>query len=422
MNRPSAFCSRRPRTPWRLTAFLVLWLAGCASSRPGGDPADRFPAVDAVLLAAVENGRVPGAVVLVTTPDRVVYHRAVGEMAPGEPMRPDALFDIASMTKPITSLAALMLVEEGRLDLDAPASGFLPELAGREVLVRVDTTAGALETRPATREVTIRDLLRHTSGIGYAFSSYELLEAETYTDVSPRQGPLVHDPGARWTYGMGTAQLGWIVEAVAGEPLEAFLRRRVFDPLGMDDTGFGLSAADAPRLAATYQRAGGRLAATPRPAEIEPFPRGDGDLMSSALDFAAFMQLVLGRGERAGVRLLSEGSVAEMTRDQLGELGLTVVEQPGTDPARASPFPLGAGRDGFGLGFQVAVGAPDGRPDGALSWAGVYNTHFWIDPADGLGVVVLTQTLPFYDPAVVGVVRDVERALYGVGPTEGDGG
>ena len=399
-----------------------LWLAGCVSSQASGDVTDRFPAVDAVLAAAVADGRIPGAVVLVTTPDRVVYHRAVGDLAPGEPMRPDALFDIASMTKPVTSLGVMMLVEEGRIGLDEPASVYLPELAGREVLVRVDTTAGALETRPATREVTVRDLLRHTSGVGYAFSSYELLEAEAYTDVSPRMGPLVHDPGARWTYGMGTAHLGWIVEAVTGEPLEAFLRRRIFEPLGMDDTGFGLSAADAPRLAATYQRAGGRLAATPRPTEIEPFPRGDGDLVSSAPDFAAFMQVVLGRGERAGVRLLRPSSVAEMTRDQLGELGLTVVEQPGTDPARASPFPLGAGRDGFSLGFQVAAGSPDGRPDGALSWAGVYNTHFWIDPANGLGVVVLTQTLPFYDPAVVGVVRAVERALHGRAPRGGSGG
>ena len=398
-----------------MSVGCALWLAGCASSQASGDPTDRFPAIDAALAAAVEDGRIPGAVVLVTTPERVVYHRAVGEMAPGEPMRPDALFDIASMTKPITSLGVLMLVEEGRLDLDAPASGYLPELAGREVLVRVDTTAGALVTRPATREVTLRDLLRHTSGIGYAFSSYALLEAEAYTDVSPRLGPLVHDPGARWTYGMGTAQLGWIIEAVTGEPLGAFLRRRIFAPLEMGDTGFGLTADAAPRLAATYQRTDGRLAATPRLAEIEPFPRGDGDLVSSALDFAAFMQLVLGRGERAGVRLLSEASVAEMTRDQLSELGVTVVEQPGTDPTRASPFPLGAGRDGFSLGFQVAVDSPDGRPDGALSWAGVYNTHFWIDPANGLGVAVLTQTLPFYDPAVVGVVQDIERALYGTG-------
>lgn len=409
------------KSPALLTAALgcAFWLAGCASSRPPFEGApDRFRAVDDVLLAAVETGQIPGAVVLVTTADRVVYRRAVGEMAPGEPMRPDALFDIASMTKPLTSLAAMMLVEEGQIDLDAPASAYLPELAGREVLVRVDTAARAVVTRPARREVTVRDLLRHTSGIGYAFSSYELLEVETYTDVPARMGPLVHDPGARWTYGMGTAQLGWIVEAVAGEPLEVFLRRRVFDPLGMDDTRFGMSAADAPRLAATYQRTSGRLAPTPRPAAIEPAPQGDGDLISTASDFVAFVQLVLGQGERAGQRLLSEEAVAEMTRDHLGALGLTVVEQPGTDSTRAAPFPLGAGHDGFGLGFQVAAGSPDGRADGSLSWAGVYNTHFWIDPQSGVGVVFLTQVLPFYDPEVIGVLRAVERAVYGVASVE----
>ena len=419
--------NRPPRADGRArtaaaTLGCGLLLAGCVTAPHGWDAPARLARLDGVLAAAVTEGRLPGVVALVTTRDRVVYHRAFGLLDPaaGLAMRPDAVFDIASMTKPLTSLGVMMLVEEGRIGLDDPASDYLPELAGRGVLVRVDSSAGTLVTRPAAREATIRDLLRHTSGIGYAFSNHALLDVATHTDVPARMAPLVHDPGARWTYGMGTAHLGWIIERVTGLPLETFFQRRIFGPLGMADTSFSLSAADAPRLAATARRTDGRLVSLPRPGRIDGEAFGDGDLLSTAADVGAFMQLVLGRGERAGVRLLSEASVAEMTRDQLGGLGLTVAEQPGTDPARSASFPLGAGRDGFGLGFQVSAGNPDGRSDGSLSWAGIYNTHFWIDPASGVAVVFLVQVLPFYDPDVVAVLRDVERAVYAPVP-EGPG-
>jgi methyl acetate hydrolase len=350
--------------------------------------------------------------VLVTTRDSILYHRAFGVLDPaaGRPMTSDAIFDIASMTKPITSVAAMMLVDEGRLALDVPASTYLPELAGREVLVSVDSATGTVVTRPASREITIRDLLRHTSGIAYPFSNHELRAVDRFTDIPYRQWPLVHDPGTRWTYGMGTAQLGWIVENVTGMPLEEFFRRRIFDPLGMSETSFSLPAARTPRFMTRFRRRDGELVAGRRPDSISTAGAGDGDLISTATDYARFIQLVLGRGEWHGTRLLSEASVAEMTRDQLD--GLTVVEQPGASPGLSAPFPLGAGRDGFGLGFQVAVDGPDGRPDGTLSWAGLYNTHFWIDLEHGIGVLFLTQVLPFYDPRVIAALRAVERAIY----------
>ena len=403
------------RLPCRAVPLLLTAaLAACTTTpRWEPDPA-RCAALDRVLDAAVAHGRLPGVVALVTTADGVVYEHAAGVLDPvGDlPMRADAIFNIASMTKPITSLGVLMLVEEGRIALDEPASRYLPELAGREVLVAVDPDARTFRTCPATREVTVRDLLRHTSGIAYSFSNRELHELEQVTDLADRLQPLVHDPGARWTYGMGTAQLGWILEHVSGQPLEAFLRERILGPLGMDDTSFSVPAEKATRLAAVFRTKDGVRRARPRPASVEGEPRGDGDLYSTARDYARFVQLVLAGGQLGSVRLLSEARLAEMTRDQLE--GRTVVEQPAVMPGLAQAFPLGAGRDGFSLGFQVAAGDPDGRADGSLSWAGLFNTHFWIDPANGVGVVLLTQVLPFYDPQVIEVLREFERAVYGV--------
>jgi len=396
-----------------VAASLVCFLAGaCASPPPWALGEAREAALDAVLTEAVASGCVPGVVALVTTSDGVVYLRAVGVLDPtgAVPMRPDAIFDIASMTKPITSLGVMMLIEEGELGLDEAASRYLPELEGREVLVDVDPDAGTFRTRPATRAVTIRDLLRHTSGIGYSFTSRELLALDRCSDLPDRLQPLLHDPGTRWTYGMGTAQLGWILEQVSGQSLEEFLQARILGPLEMDDTSFYLPPEKAPRLAAVCRKMDGRWTAPARPASVEGLERGDGDLFSTATDYAKFIQLILGRGQRGGVRLLSEASVAEMTRDQLD--GLTVVEQPVAMPSLSAPFPLGAGRDGFGLGFQIAVDAPDGRPDGTLSWSGLFNTHFWIDPRNGIGVVLLFQVLPFYEPQVIDVLRRVERAVY----------
>jgi methyl acetate hydrolase len=396
-----------------IAAVGLLTLGGCSTSAPAWrfDTA-RERALDSVLDAAIRAGDLPGVAVLVTTRDSILYHRGFGVLDPvaGRPMGPDAVFDIASMTKPITSVAAMMLVDEGKLGLDDPASRYLPELKGREVLVSVDSASGTVTTRPATRDITVRDLLRHTSGIAYSFSNNDLRAVEKWTTISDRDAPLAHDPGARWTYGMGTAQVGWIVENVSGMPLEEFFRRRLFGPLGMNETSFSLPAARASRLMTRYRRRDGQLIPMPRPDSIATAGRGDGDLLSTATDYARFMQMVLGDGVWRGTRLVSEASMSEMTRDQLG--GLTVVEQPAAMPGLAAAFPHGAGRDGFGLGFQIAVAGPDGRPDGTLSWAGLYNTHFWIDRHTGIGVLFLTQVLPFYDSQVMAVLGAVERTLY----------
>jgi CubicO group peptidase (beta-lactamase class C family) len=326
-------------------------------------------------------------------------------------MRADAIFQIWSMTKPITSVGIMQLVEKGALELDAAAAEYLPELKDREVLVGIDTVAATFTTRPASRPITIRDLLRHTSGFGYAFASSELVQLDRVSGLSPREQPILHDPGERWTYGMGTAFLGWIIEAVSGESLPGFLSAQVLTPLGMDDTSFELAQADTGRFVATYRRVGDRLEGEPRPDPYIPTVRGDGGLLSTADDYAHFVQMILGGGVWRGKRVLSEASVAEMTRDQLD--GMVVEKQPGAIPAWSNDFPLGAGRDGFGLGFQISVGSEaESRPAGSLSWAGIENTHFWIDRQNDIGVVLLLQVLPFYDEKAINLLSNFERALY----------
>ena len=224
--------------------------------------------LDGVLADAVESDAVAGVVAIVTDVDSVLYRGAFGTMdaAHEEPMHEDAIFRIWSMTKPITSVALMMLVEQGLVDLDTPASSYLPELAGREVLVSVDEADSAVATRPASRPPTVRDLLRHTSGVGYTFSNPKLLAWTRASGAPVLSQPLLHDPGARWTYGASTYFVGRIVEKVSGESLGAFLRSHVFVPLGMDDTSFELPDSKMDRLVALHRRRGGWHSARRRSA------------------------------------------------------------------------------------------------------------------------------------------------------------
>lgn len=393
----------------------ALSLVAACTSNPSEGPLDAGAAssLDAVLSQAVEEGAVPGVVGLVTGRDSVLYRGAFGVMdaAGAVPMRPDAMFNIASMTKPITSVGVMILVERGEVSLDDAVSTYLPELAGREVLVSVDSTNSRVVTRPPTRPITVRDLLRHTAGFGYTFSSPELLAWTRVSGLPQLQQPLLHDPGERWTYGSSTWFLGELIEAVSGESLDRFLDSRIFTPLGMGDTSFDTPAGAVDRRVSFYRRESGSLRGRPRAPSYQAQIRGDAGLISTADDYARFMQLILGDGEGGNIRLLSPEGIEEMTRDQLP--GITVLQQPDAQPGTSRPFPLGAGQDGFGLGFQVdAAENPTPRPPGSLSWAGLQNTHFWIDRENGLGVVLLTQLLPFYDDLVIDMLTSFERTLY----------
>ncbi len=371
--------------------------------------------LDRALAEALADSDLPGMVALVTSGDSVLYRRALGVTGVGssKPMVTDGIFRIHSMTKPITSLALMMLVERGEVDLDAPASRYLADLREREVLVSVDTTENRALTRPPSREITVRDLLRHTSGFGYTFSNHELLAMQENGGIGGRAQPILHDPGERWTYGVGTAFVGWIVEEVSKQALPDFLRAEIFEPLGMNDTSFNLGPSEIERLVDLTRRVDGVVTSGPRPDSLVGQGRGDGGLVSTADDYARFIQLILGRGERDSVRLLSEAAVEEMSRNQLE--GITVIEQPGAIPNLSRPFPpTGAGQDGFSLAFQVSTEeVEDRRRPGSLSWSGLGNAHFWVDPTTGIGVVLLFQIFPFYDEAVLGVMNRFERVLYG---------
>jgi len=399
-----------------LSIALVLAAACAAPDRPASLDADAAEALDGVLRQAVEVGDLPGVVALVTSRDGVLYQGSFGVMdaAGEEEMREDAIFRIFSMTKPVTSVGVMMLVEEGLIVLDEPASTYVPELVGREVLVNIDTTSSTVTTRPPDRPMTVRDLLRHTSGIGYTFASFELQDWAAATGQPVLEQALLHDPGVRWTYGASTYFLGRAIEEVTGQRLDQFLASRIFTPLGMTDTSYEPPESDYDRLVALYRVVDSRLEGVPRSGSFQPSVRGDGGLVSTAQDYARFIRFILGRGELEGVRLLSAATVDQMATDQLE--GITVTRQPGALPATSSAFPIGAGRDGFGLGFQVSAGEPEGRAPGSLSWAGLRNTHFWVDPANGLGAVFMTQVLPFYEESVIEALTTFERTVYE--PTE----
>ncbi len=365
---------------------------------------------------AVSHGDVPGVVVLVAAPDRVLYHEAFGRMdtARGVSMRKDAIFRIGSMTKPITSVAVMMLVEQGRLGLDDEVSKYLPAFKSPQVISRVDLAAGAFETRPATRPITIRQLLTHTSGIGYCWSDPGLaMIAKLTGKTSEADLPLVNEPGEQWTYGAGPKVLGDVVEKLSGGSLEAFFESRIFGPLGMADTGYSVPPAKNPRVVTLHKKKDGKITERPNPAIIAAEPCGDGHLFSTAADYCRFVQMILSHGQMGNVRLLKAEIVREMGRNQTGDIRVRL--QPAANADYTNPFPLGAGEDVWGLGFQLAAPArpdPALRRPGSMSWAGINNTFFWIDPQEQIGVVILMQMLPFYDEAALGIVRGVETRVY----------
>ena len=263
-------------------------------------------------------------------------------------MHADAIFRIASMTKPVTSVGVMMLEEQGLLDLDDEIGQYLPEFKGMEVIASVDESAATYTTRPAKREITVRHLLTHTAGFGYGFSNQIL---SSLSDQLPEYPPLVHDPGTRWTYGPNTRILGGVIEQVAAEPLDVFFKSRIFEQLGMTDTSFDLKLEDRPRFVSTFRRTNGELIGEQNPESHEPTVRGDGGLLSTASDYIKFLQMLQGTGQFGGIRLLTEQSVNEMTRNQIGNL--VVEQQPGAIPEKSNAFPLCAGEDKFGLGFQL---------------------------------------------------------------------
>lgn len=344
----------------------------------------------------VDEGYWPGAVALVHHQGRTVLHDAFGALRPGAgspAMAPDAIFRIYSMTKPIASLVALMLMEEGRLLLSLPVSHYLPSFANQRVY---DEATGTLA--PVTQEATVHDLLRHTAGLSYAWEAGTVPDQYRAARVGSRRHsnaelaralgplPLVHQPGSRWEYSRATDVLGAVLEVVEGDTLGAILQRRVFAPLGMRETGFHVPADQLHRVAEPFGKDPRTGVAVPLldPADPPAFESAGGGLFSTAADYARFLHLMLGRGTAPGadgpVRLVGRATVDFMTADHLGGI-----------PTAGGILPPGYG---FGLGVAVrratGVATAPGSA-GTYSWSGMAGTFFFVDPREELFAILLTQ-------------------------------
>jgi len=367
--------------------------------------------VSAVLRDCVDSRDVPGLLAVVTDVDRIVYTGAFGtaQRRNAIAMAPDTVFRIASMTKLMTSAAVMMLVDEGSVQLEKPLSAYVPGYRQPEVLVSLDEETGRFTTRPAQSEITIRQLLTHTSGYGYWFLDRVLLRL--LDDPPDLLNPpfLIDEPGARFHYSTSTDVLGQLIEPVSGEPLAAFLAQRLFLPLGMRDTGFDPPSSQD-RLASVFVRGEDGFSELPLEDRGQA-PRGGGGLYSSADDFCRFLRMFLNRGAVAGKQLLSEAACREMTRNQVGDRIAHV--QTSALSERSNDFVFMNGTQKFGLGLAIETrDQPYGRPAGSGSWAGIYNTYFWIDFANEFAAAIFMQVQPFADNYCVETYRRFEQALY----------
>ena len=400
-------------------SFVVaaLMLAAFPQAASRTLPPAGVNALNSFLSGQVSRGVIPGVVAVVVNKDGTLYSGAFGKRntAKDVPLTADSLFRIASMTKAVTSVAAMMMVEQGKLKLDDDVSTYLPAFKSMTVLTKYDEQAGTYETRPNTRPITIRQLLTHTSGIGYSWSDPGLALVQRKTNQGSETAlPLVHDPGEKWTYGASTKVLGDVVEKLSGERIDVFIDRHIARPLGMVDTSFEVARANYARVVTTNQKdAAGKITETQNPETLPVQLRADGGLFSTAPDYGRFLQMLLNGGQLGNARILKAGTVSDMLKPHTG--GVRVRPQPSANPGLSKPYPLGAGEDIWGLGFQLAdpkKADPGMRRPGSGNWAGIFNTFFWIDPKEELGVIVMMQMLPFYDQAAIETLQGVEQRVY----------
>jgi CubicO group peptidase (beta-lactamase class C family) len=377
-------------------------------------PRQGAAAISAVLTTATDRGDVPGVAVAVVNKDGLLYNEGFGKSRTltNTPMAKDTIFNMASMTKPVTSVAIMMLIDEGKLKLDDEVAKYLPQWRDRPVISRFNEADASYETRPAKRPITIRHLLTHTSGIGYGFSSPTLTRIMQKTMQTELDLPLLFDPGESWAYGASTRVLGHVVEAISGQKIDAFLESRILSPLGMHDTSYLVPTSKYARVVAVNARGtDGKFVERPMPATINATVQGDGGLYGTPSDYGLFLRMLLNRGTLNGKRILSEKSAKATLESATGSV--VVKEQQSANLGLSRNFPLGAGKDTWGLGFQLAAEKqPNRRTPGSGTWAGIFNTHFFIDPGKEIGVVVMMQTLPFYDEASMKVYSGVEEAVY----------
>ena len=386
------------------------------AQQPKPDSSSAASGIDEAMRGAVERKDVAGVVVMAADRKRVIYQGAFGVADIGEarPLKLDALFRIASMTKAVTSTAAMQLVEQGRVAIEDPVATHLPEFAKLSVFESFDGATGAYRVRPATKAVTIRHLFTHTSGLGYGFTSPIVRDFKPRAGEAYPVGPLEFEPGERWLYSTSTDWLGRLVEKVSGLSLEDYFRQRIFAPLGMADTFYHVPKDKEARLVTVNRRAadGSMVKEAVQPPTSGFTPIGGGGLSSTANDYIRFTRALLNGGELDGARILSAGAVAQMGQNHIGALG--VPAQKTAIPERSDDFSFIAdGRDKWGLGFLITADAvPGKRSAGSLSWGGINNTYYWLDPTRGITGVILMQFLPFADRKALALYDTFERGVY----------
>ncbi|HEX5007024.1 MAG TPA: serine hydrolase domain-containing protein [Hyphomonadaceae bacterium] len=410
---------------WLLAGIGAAALAGCVSVSDVSTPAAPYPApalagaphgisqerlrnLDQTMKGYIDQGKLGGAVVMIHQDGREVFSEAYGwrDREAGDPMREDTIFRIASQSKALTSVAIMMLMEEGKLVLDDPLGKFLPEWM--KTTVAVPRANGGYDLQSAKRPITIRDLLTHTAGISYGtgpgekawkeagiYGWYFADKTEPVSEIVKRMArlPMAAQPGEQWVYGYNTDILGVVVEKLSGQTLDQFLHARLIEPLGMNDTSFCLPPEKASRFAVVYSMRDGKLERAPAPGAMQgtghigqgsyaggpcvAFSGGAG-LLSTAGDYAKFLEMLRNGGEAGGKRYLSRKSVELMTSDNL----VTATYQPGM---------------GFGLGFRIVTDlGKSGQPGsvGDYGWGGAYHSTYWVDPAEGLTVTYMTNIIP----------------------------
>ncbi|MDB5261959.1 MAG: serine hydrolase [Adhaeribacter sp.] len=370
-----------------------------------GMSSQRLQHLDQVLQEYANKNYVPGAIALIARNGKIIYHKAVGldDTDTKTPLKRDAIMRIASQTKAITSIGLMMLYEEGRFLLDDPISKYIPAFRSPKVLDKFNEKDTTYTTVPARREITIRQLLTHTSGISYpgigtkeATAIYAKARIPSgigtpnakLADAMNTLGtlPLMHQPGERFTYGLSTDILGYLIEILSGQPLDIYFRQRIFTPLGMKDTYFYLPAEKQNRLATLYtENAAKNTVKTPaRNGQNPDYPKtkgsyfsGGAGLSSTAYDYAVFLQMLLNGGEYNGKRLLSPTTVQLITKNQIGDLN------------------QGENKFGLGFGITTAKGAAKlGIQEGSFDWGGYFGTTYWVDPKNGIVALLYTQKSP----------------------------
>jgi CubicO group peptidase (beta-lactamase class C family) len=378
--------------------------------------------IDGLLEQAVDGQVVPGVVAVAGDRDGSLYEGAFGRLSVDVdvPVRPDTMFWIASMTKAIVSVAALQLIEQGKLELEQPVADVIPAFGELQVLEGFDGDTPRL--RPPKRQATIRHLLTHTAGLGYWFANADVLRYHELTGIpDPTAGlrsvfemPLVADPGERWEYGTSTDWLGLVVEAASGQELPEYCEAHIFGPLGMAEATFRPTDEEAARMMSIHARTpDGGLVEAPIELPAEPeFWAGGSGLFATAADYLRFMRALLRGGELDGERVLSEESVQRSFTDHLDGAPLPEVIHSAvpelTNDIVALPVP-----QGWGLGFHLVMeDLPGMRRAGTGDWAGLCNCYFWIDRTSGLAGAFLTQVLPFFDARILERAMGFEQAVY----------